>query len=323
MRAVYINNPGPDSELQFVEQPMPEISADEILIKVAATAVNRADLMQRAGKYPPPAGASAIPGLEVAGEVVKIGHLVTDFQTGDRVYGLVSGGGYAEYCPINQHLACKIPNDWSFVYAAAIPEALTTVHAAIFMLGNLQSGQNLLVHAAGSGISCMAIQMAVYCGAFVYTTASNQQKIAKAEALGAGKVINYKEDDFESIIGANQADLILDFIGGNYFGKHLTLLKPLGRLIQIACMQGHKVECDLALLMRKRLQINGFVLRSQSTAEKVQLWQSAHQRWFSALAEGKIKPVIDSVYSLEDVEEAHQRMKGSQHFGKIVVQVGL
>ncbi|KTD19306.1 quinone oxidoreductase [Legionella lansingensis] len=321
MRCILIDNPGPQSRLQLSEQEIPSCKKEEVLIRVKATALNRADLLQRQGKYPPPPGESIIPGLEVAGEVIAIGSAVTRFKTGDRIYGLVGGGGYAEYCCVNQHLAEPIPIGWDYTYAAALPEALMTAHAAIFLLGQLKSTHTLLIHAAGSGISSLAIQMAKLQGAQIITTTSGDEKIAKAKKLGATLVINYKKEDFETVLGERSVDVIVDFIGGSYFLKHLKLLKPQGKLTQIACMQGHLAETNLLLIMQKRLQINGFVLRSQSIAEKASLWQSMQKQWATVLLNKDLAPIIDSEFSLEDIEQAHARMYSSDHFGKIVVRI--
>lgn len=224
MRCILVNK---ENRLEIVEGKIPSIQVEQILVKVHATALNRADLMQRQGKYPPPPNESAIPGLEVAGEVAALGTGVTRFKTGDRIYGLVGSGAYAEYCPVNQFLAEKMPSDWSFEYAAALPEALTTAHATLFELGNLSSRETMLVHAAGSGITTMAIQMAKLAQAYVFTTASGAVKAEKAIALGADQVINYRQEDFASAISADSLDLILDYMGGEYFAKHIGLLKTL------------------------------------------------------------------------------------------------
>lgn len=321
MRCVIVDNPGPQNRLIFVEQEIPTFNKNQLLVRVKATALNRADLLQRQGKYPPPFGESAILGMEIAGEVIAVGKDVKHFKIGDRVYGLVGSGAYAEYCAVHQNLAALIPEGWDFSSAAAIPEALMTANATVFSIGKLKSNQTLLIHAAGSGISCFAIQMAIHIGAKVFTTASTQEKIEQAAKLGATSVINYKTDDFESLIGMESLNLIVDFIGGTYFPKHLRLLKKQGKLVQIACMQGHRVECDLAIIMKKRLQIIGFVLRSQKIEEKAALWKSAQQKWSTALLNKHIAPVIDSVFNFEEIEKAHARMESSAHFGKIVIHI--
>lgn len=321
MRYVHIDNPGSHSKLIIENGPEPQCGESQILIQVKATALNRADLMQRYGKYPPPKGETDIPGLEVAGDVVAIGSKVTQFKPGDKVYALVGSGAYAEYCPAEAALAQKIPQNWDYTLAAALPESLITVHATLFELGQLKSGQTLLIHGAGSGIASMAIQMAKHIGAKVITTVGSASKIEKALALGADQVINYKTQDFEDLIADHSVDLILDFIGGDYFDKHLHLMKPQSKLIEIACLKGSTVECNLALIMRKRLQIIGFVLRSQGIEEKALLWKAAHHTWFAALEKKQIKPIIDSEFTLEQIEEAQQYMQSGMHFGKIVIHV--
>ncbi|ASQ46106.1 NAD(P)H-quinone oxidoreductase [Legionella clemsonensis] len=319
MRCILIENSGPQSRLIINEQPLPVCQKEELLIKVKATAVNRADLLQRQGKYPPPAGESDIPGLEIAGDVIAIGDEVTRFKVGDAVYGLVGSGGYAEYCCVNQHLAERIPSNWDYDHAAALPEALITVHATVFLLGQLMQGQTLLIHAAGSGITSLAIQMAKLQGAKIISTTSTQDKMLKAQKLASITLINYKQKDFEAVLGECTVDVIVDFIGGSYFPKHLKLLKIQGKLIQIACMQGHQVEMNLLRIMEKRLQINGFVLRSQSLAEKAELWKSAQHQWGTALLNQHIMPVIDSKFVFDEIEQAHLRMQNNEHFGKIVI----
>lgn len=321
MRYVHIENPGSYSRLTIENAPTPECKDSQILVQVKATALNRADLMQRYGKYPPPQGESTVPGLELAGDIVAVGSQVTQFKPGDKVYALVGSGAYAEYCLVESSLAHLIPEGWDYPLAAALPESLVTVNTTLFNLGALKSGQTLLIHGAGSGIASLAIQMAKQVGAKVITTVGKDDKINKALQLGADQVINYKTHDFEDLIAEQSIDLILDFIAGNYFDKHLQLLKPQGKLIQIACLQGPKVECNLILIMHKRLQIIGFVLRSQSLQEKALLWKQAHDRWFDALAKKQIKPVIDSEFNLEQIEEAQQHMQAGIHFGKIVIHV--
>jgi NADPH2:quinone reductase len=227
LRCITIINPGPDNRLEITEQNIPLCNPDEILVKVHAAALNRADLLQRQGKYPHPPGESDILGLELSGEVVTLGKNVQKFKLGERVYGLVAGGALAEYCLVNQYLAALIPDHWDYTYAAALPEALTTAHATIFILGELKTDDHLLIHAAGSGISSLAIQMASHIGATVFSTVSNQKKMDMAHALGASTVINYKTQDFATIIKSNSLDLIVDFIGKTYFTKHLECLKPL------------------------------------------------------------------------------------------------
>jgi putative PIG3 family NAD(P)H quinone oxidoreductase len=298
---------------------MPEYSQTQMLVQVKATALNRADLMQRLGKYPPPQGESDIPGLELAGEVIEVGSKVSQFKPGDKIYALVASGAQAEYCVVEPSLAHHIPKGWDYLHAAALPEALTTAHATLFDEGKLQPDQTLLIHGAGSGIASLAIQMAKLTGAHVISTVGNVLKIEKAMALGADQLINYNEHDFEDLIEEQSIDLIIDFVGGDYFNRHLHLLKPKGSIIQIACQKGSTVECNLALIMRKRLHIIGFVLRPQSLAEKTRLWSLAHNHWQPYLECEQLKPIIDSEFTFDNIEQAHQYMHEGTHFGKIVI----
>ncbi|KTD09212.1 quinone oxidoreductase [Legionella gratiana] len=321
MRYVHIENPGPHSRLFIENGATPEYSDSQILVRVKATALNRADIMQRYGKYPPPPGESEIPGLEIAGDVIEVGAKVSHFRPGDKIYGLVGSGAYAEFCPVEASLAHHLPENWDYTLAAALPEALTTAYATLFDLGNFQSGQNLLIHGAGSGIASFTIQMAKLVHGNVITTVGTDDKVEKAVKLGANQVINYNKQDFEDLIEDHSIDLVIDFIGGEYFNKHLHLLKPKGKLIQIACLKGSAVECNLALIMRKRLEIIGFVLRAQSIEEKAKLWSDAHKMWITSLKIKQLTPIIDSTFNLEHIEEAHRYMQSSAHFGKIVVLI--
>jgi len=321
VRYVHIENPGLHSELIIENGSVPKYSESQILIRVKAAALNRADLMQRYGKYPPPPGESDILGLEVAGDVVATGSKVSRFLPGDKVYGLVGSGAYAEFCAVEASLAQLIPDTWDYSLAAALPEALTTVYATMFDIGSLKPEQLLLIHGAGSGIASLAIQMAKLTDARVITTVGSANKVEKALTLGADQVINYNACDFEDLVEDHSVDLIIDFIGGDYFNRHLHLLKPKGKLIQIACLKGSTVECNLALIMRKRLQIIGFVLRSQTIEEKARLWRLAHEAWLESLKTKQLRPIIDSVFQLEQIEEAQRYMQSGTHFGKIVLHV--
>lgn len=321
MRCILIANPGRHNQLLLTQQHIPSCKKDEVLVKVKTAGVNRADLLQRQGKYPVPDEESKIPGLEVAGEVVAKGTEVTKLQIGDLIYGLVGGGGYAEYCCVNQHTAALIYPGWNFTTAVALPEALVTAHATLFLLGQLQPGQTILMHGAGSGISSIALQMAKIHGAHIISTVSSEKKMLQAQQFEPATLINYKQVDFEHALEPNSIDLIVDFIGGDYFPKHLRLLKPCGKLIQIACMKGYLVETNLVLVMQKRLQIHGFVLRAQSILEKIQLWQSMQRQWSMSLQNKQILPIIDAEYSLEEVGQAHQRLLNNEHFGKVVLVI--
>lgn len=319
MKSIEIINPGPNSKLALTDKPIPSYTTSQLLVHVKATALNHADLFQRLGVYPPPPGESETPGLEVAGEVVAVGHQVSSFKPGDRIYGLTGSGGHAEYCPVNASLAHLLPKDWDYTLAAGLPEALTTVYATLFDIGRIKPGQTLLIHGAGSGIASFAIQMAKLAGAKVLTTVGDSNKIKKAYQLGADLVIAHKEQAFDSLIEEQSVDLIIDYLGGDYFNKHLYLLKSKGKLIQIASLKGSHVTLNLGVIMRKRLQLIGFVLRSQTLAEKARLWKKAHQHGHQWIEHNELKPIIDSKFPLEKVNEAHERMRLSQHFGKIIM----
>lgn len=321
MRAIEILNPGADSRLIISEQPVPIPKAHQLLVRVEATALNRADLLQRRGKYAPPKEASPIPGLELAGTVEAIGDQVTDFKPGDRVYGLVAGGAYADYCLVEDCLAHPLPEHWSFTQAAAIPEALTTVYGTLFALGQLKEDETLLIHAAGSGISTLAIQMAKRVGANVISTIGREEKREAALALGVDSLLLYKDPEWSKEIAPESVNLIVDFLGGDYFPVHLQLLAPQGRLVQMGAMAGNQVSFNLADLYRKRLTLHGFVLRSQSIQEKARLWKGAHAHWFEALSQDQISMPIAQIFAFEDIEKAHEMMLNSQHFGKIVIRV--
>lgn len=325
MQAIKLTNHGGPEVLQITECPQPVAGAQQLLLKVHATALNRADILQREGKYPPPSGESDIPGLEVAGEVVAIGAQVDNFKTGQRVFGLVGSGAYAEYCLLDQAMAMTIPEDWDYTQAAAVPEVFLTANETVFELGQLCAGEKILIHAGGSGVGTAAIQMACHTGAQVYITAGSAQKIAKTQALGATAGINYKTQDYAEEIMQLTADegvdVVEDFIGQDYFTRNLAILKPQGRLIQVAVMSGRNVSLDLSLLMAKRLQIKGFVLRSQSLAQKRMITRRFHDRWLPLLIDGVIKPVIDTVFPFNMIQDAHRYLQANKNFGKIVINM--
>lgn len=326
MKAILFEKFGEPDVLTLGERDKPVPKSEEILIKVYATAINRADLLQRRGKYPAPEGASDILGLEVAGQVVQCGSDVNNFKIGDRVFGLVAGGGYAEYCLIDHGLALKIPDDWKYTDAAAVIEAFVTANETIFELGNLSKGESVLIHAGGSGVGSAGIQMSHHIGATVFTTTSSEEKIQKTLKLGATHAINYKLQDFELAIidilektNGQGVDVIQDFIGAGYFQKNLSILKPGGRLIQVGLMRGNQVDLDLRFLMDKQLQIKGFILRKRSLLEKRVIIKRFADRWFPVLEKGLIKPVIDSVFPINMVQDAHRYVESNSNFGKVVL----
>lgn len=305
--------------------PCPVASPTQLLVKVGAAGVNRADILQRWGHYPPPAGESPVLGLEIAGTVVDKGCEVTGYDIGDRVFGLVAGGGYAEYCLLEAQLAIKTPLDWEDCYAAAIPEIFLTANETVFELGHLAPGESLLLHAALSGVGTAIIQMAGYIGACVYGTVSTDEKVAAALALGATAALNYKKNDFlpwilEKTEGKG-VNLVQDFIGQDYFSQNVQALAEGGRLLQVATMSGSKAELDLRLLMKKRLHIIGSVMRSRSLGDKIGIKERFMSRWWPLLENKTIAPVIDRVYEWKDAEMAHQRMIKNENLGKIVLSL--
>ncbi|MDH4249172.1 MAG: NAD(P)H-quinone oxidoreductase [Deltaproteobacteria bacterium] len=325
MKAVTFKGYGDPSVLTLSDIPQPRPGPEQVLVRVRATALNRADTLQRKGLYPPPPGDSDIPGLELAGEVVEWGEKAGSFSVGQKVFALVGGGGYAEYALVDKDMAMTIPHGWSFEKAAAIPEVFFTANETIFELGGLQPGQTLLLHAGGSGVGTAAIQMAHHIGAKVYFTAGSQDKIDRGLALGADGGINYKTQDFVAEIkkytnGAG-ADVVEDFLGASYLQRNMESLKNGGRLIIVALMGGSKVELDMATLQRKRLQIKGSVMRSRPLQDKRDITHRFKERWLPVLKEGKINEIIDCVFPLEQVREAHEYMELNKNFGKIILKV--
>ena len=325
MTAIEISAPGGPEVLAACSRPVPVAENGEVLLRVAAAGVNRPDLMQRAGLYPPPAGASDIPGLEVAGEVVSLGPGAEGISPGDRVCALVSGGGYAEYCAVPAPQCLPIPDGLSEVEAAALPETFFTVWTNVFDRGALQPGERFLVHGGSSGIGTTAIQLASAFGAAVYATAGSEEKCAACRSLGASEAFNYRDRDFvaellEATAGAG-VDVILDMVGGDYLSRNLECLSPGGRLVQIALLLGAKTEINLAPLMMKRLTLTGSTLRPRSVAEKSEIAAALERRVWPLISAGRVRPVVHSTYPLEAAADAHRLMESSVHIGKIVLEV--
>lgn len=325
MKAIIRNGDGGPEVLQLSEVPPPQPTQTQLLVDVKATALNRADLIQRRGGYPPPQGESEILGLEIAGTVAGMGAAVTGFDEGDRIFGLVGGGGYAEQAVIDYRMAMVIPEKWSFEEAAAVPEVFFTANENIFTLGQLADGETILIHAGGSGVGSAGIQIAHHAEARVFVTAGSSNKIENCKALGAIAGINYKRSDFateiERLTDGEGVDVVLDFIGAPYLARNLQILKAKGRLLQVGLMGGSATEIDLGMVMRKRLQVIGSVMRPQSLDEKIAITQRFVQRWLPKLKAGTLRPVIDSVYPLAEAREAHQYMEANRNFGKIILKI--
>lgn len=300
------------------EMPEPLPNPQQLLVRVKATGVNRADILQRRGKYAIPPGESDILGLEIAGEVVAVGHDISDFKIGERVFGLVGSGGYAQYCVIDHKVAMRIPDTLSFAEAAAIPENFLTAYEALVTLGQCHPEETVLIHAAGSGVGTAAIQLAKQLGATIHATAS-QEKLPKLLDLGAHHVINYKTPDFN--IPNASVDIIIDFLGGNYFEKNIQALKPGGRLICVGLMNGSHAEIHLDQILSRRLQIKGLIMRTRSLHDKRIMTQRFQERFLPQLEKRHITPIIDSVFPLKEVQAAHARMEANLNFGKIILEI--
>jgi putative PIG3 family NAD(P)H quinone oxidoreductase len=325
MKAIQVINPGKKSSLEIQQIPTPAPDANEILVKIKATAVNRADLHQRSGHYPPPEGASEILGLEMAGIVEQVGHNVSRWQPGDKVYGLLPGGGYAEYCIIAEKMALLMPENLSFEEAAAIPETFLTAFQALCWLAETQQSETVLIHAGGSGVGTAAIQLAAQLfNAQIVTTAGKEHKLEACKKLGADVTINYKTQNFAEEItrewGENAIDVIVDFIGAPYWDKNIDVLNTDGRLVYLSFMGGHKLDMlSLAPILKKRLKIMGSTLRSRTTAYKVNLTQDFVDKAGQLIKDGIIRPVIDKTFDWENTEDAHRYMSQNKNTGKIVL----
>lgn len=325
MKAIEIAQPGGPEVLKPGERPIPAPGQGEVLIKVAAAGVNRPDVEQRKGTYPPPPGASDIPGLEIAGTVAALGPGAGGLQVGDEVCALVSGGGYAEYCTAPVPQCLPVPKGLGMVEAAALPETFFTVWQNVFDRARLKAGETILIHGGTSGIGTTAIQMAKATGARVLATAGSDEKCAACVKLGADRAINYNTQDFVEATLADTAkkgaDVILDMVGGKYFERNVAALAIEGRLSLIALLGGREAKIDLGLVLRKRLTIVGSVLRARPVAEKGAVANSLRREIWPLIANGKIKPVIDSTFPLAEAAKAHARMETSAHVGKIVLTV--
>jgi NADPH2:quinone reductase len=326
MTAIAISAPGGPEVLLPQERDVPKPGASEILVKVAAAGVNRPDVMQRKGQYPPPPGAPDIPGLEIAGEVAAVGGKVTRWKVGEKVTALVAGGGYAEYCLADEAVALPVPKGFSMVEAAALPETFMTVWHNVFQRGALKSGETILIHGGSSGIGTAAIMLAKAFGAKVIVTAGSPQKCEACKKLGADYAIDYKTHDFvaatKEATGGRGADLILDMVGGDYVERNHDAAAVEGRIVQIATQQGFKVAINLLKIMQKRLTHTGSTLRPRPVADKAMIAHDLEHKAWPLLAAGKIKPVIDSIFPLKEASKAHARMESSAHVGKIVLEVG-
>ena len=321
MRAVEIAGKGGPEVLRLVERPVPEPGPGEVQIKIAAAGLNGADLAQRRGVYPPPEGASDLPGLEVAGTISKLGEGVAGLAEGQRVCALLTGGGYAQYCTVPAGQVLVLPEDVDFISGAGLIETTATVWANVFEAGALKLGETFFVHGGTSGIGTTAIQLARLFGARVVATCGSAEKAERCRDLGADRAINYRNEDFAAILREELGgvDVILDIIGGPYLADNIRILKPGGRLVFIAFSGGRRGELDIARVMMNRLTITGSTLRSRPIAEKARLVAAVRERVWPLLVSGAYQPVIDSTFPLEQAAEAHRYMETSRHMGKIIL----
>lgn len=325
MTVVAISKPGGPEVLVPEQRALPQPGPDEILVRVQAAGVNRPDVAQRSGAYPPPPGASDLPGLEIAGEVVAVGSNAKRHKIGDKVMSLVAGGGYAQYCIAQDAQAMSVPSALSIKEAGALPETLMTVWHNVFERGGLKSGETLLIHGGSSGIGTMAIQLAKAFGAKVFVTVGSQDKIDACLKLGADRAINYRNEDFVAVVKEETnkvgVNLILDMVAGEYVDRNYDAAAVDGRIVQIATLNGPNVSVNIAKVMVKRLTHTGSTLRPRSNADKAAMVAAIEAKVMPLLREGRVKPLMDSAFPLEKASDAHRRMETSAHIGKIVLEV--
>ncbi len=322
MNVVEITEPGGPEVLRPAKADIPEPQAGEVRIKLAYAGVNRPDALQRAGAYDPPPGASPLPGLEGSGAIDAVGPGVSDWAVGDEVCALLPGGGYAEFVTTAAAHCLPVPKGLSMAEAAALPETFFTVYSNVFMRGGLQAGERFLVHGGSSGIGTTAIQLAKAFGARVFTTAGSADKCRACLELGAERAINYREEDFVPVLRAEGgANLILDMVGGDYIPRNVKALSEEGRMVHIAFLSGPKAELNFALVMARRLTITGSTLRPQSDLAKARIATELRTHVWPLIEAGRVKPVMDSTFALEEAAKAHAWMESSQHIGKIVLRV--
>lgn len=325
MKIIDVPQPGGPEALVVAQRPRPVPKDTEVLIKIAAAGVNRADVLQRKGHYPPPPGAPSYPGLEAAGVIEAVGTAVREFKVGDKVCALLQGGGYAEYCTVDEGQVLPIPGTLDMIEAASLPEAYFTVWSNVFGFGRMQPGETLLVHGGSSGIGVAAIQLANALGYTVFTTAGTDDKCQFCEQLGAKRAINYKTEDFVQVIAEQTAkrgvDVLLDMVGGSYLSKNISCLAPDGRLVIIATQSGAKGEADLLRILQRRLVITGSALRPREVEFKRAIKARLLEVVWPLLARSAIKPIVDKVFPLDRATDAHAYMESSAHRGKIVLDM--
>lgn len=325
MTAIEISEPGDAHKLRPIQRSLPEPKSGQVLVRIRAAGVNRPDVLQREGHYAPPAGASDIPGLEIAGDIVALGEGVGRYNIGDQVVALLAGGGYAEYAVVHETNALPLPSGYGYIEAAAIPETFFTVWHNVFERGGLKEGETLLIHGGSSGIGTTAIQLAKAFGANVIVTAGSADKCEACLKLGADRAVNYRDEDFVTAVKdateGRGADVILDMVGGDYVDRNYKAAAEDGRIVQIAFLNGAKATANFALLMTKRLTHTGSTLRPRSVDFKANIARELEAKVWPLLAERRVSPVMDMIFPLKDAWRAHNRMEGGQHIGKIVLDV--
>ena len=323
MRVIQVESPGPEYRLVVGEALRPALGAGEVLIKVAGAGLNRADLLQAKGLYPPPKGASPILGMEVSGEIVECAGDVQDFKVGEHVCALVTGGGYAEFCSASERCLLPVPHGVNVLHAAALPETLFTVWTNLFDSAHLAKGETVLVHGGSSGIGTTAIQLCKALGNTVYATAGSPEKCAACERLGCERAINYKTENFVDVVmqltDRRGVDVILDMVGGDYIGRNMQALAPLGRLVNIAFQKGATAEVNFVPMLVKRLSFMATTLRSRTVKDKGRIRDALRQNVWPIIAAGRFCPVVDHVFPLAEAQAAHARMAASSHIGKILL----
>jgi len=326
MKAVIVDKPGGTDVMAIGEAPRPDVGERDILVRVRAAGINRADILQRKGFYPPPQGASPIIGLEVAGEVEETGPACRRWNVGDRVFAVLSGGGYAEYVSVDERLALGIPRGFDFSDAAAVGEVFLTAYQALYWLGEFKPGERALIHAGASGVGTAAIQLVNADSGHALVTAGADEKLTACQNLGARVGINYRYEEFQDTLlaetGGEGVDVIIDVVGADYFYRNIECLAMDGRMVILALMSGKRIEAfDLSWLMRKRIKIMGSTLRSRSLDYRIALTQAFSDRYLSRFESGELKPVIDRVVAWERVREAHAAMENNENIGKIILSI--
>jgi len=325
MTAIEITDFGSADVLKPRQIPLPEIRDDELLIRVVAAGVNRPDIMQRSGMYPAPKGVTKIPGLEISGEIVKVGASVSDWKKGDKVCALVAGGGYAEYCSVPAAQCLPIPEGLTMEEAAGLPETFFTVWSNVFDRGGLKSGEIFMVHGGTSGIGTAAIQMAKALGATVITTSGSDEKAAFCTKLGADLSINYKTQDFaeevKNFTGGTGVNVLLDMIAGDYIKKNFMVMAVEGRIVMIAVQRGAKIKANILPIMLKRLTFTGSTLRARETSFKADIAKSLLEKIWPLIEQGKIKPIISKVFTLKNAADAHRYLESGENMGKVILKI--